>query len=63
MRIERLGEEKAQLAEDIREIYTEAKGTGFDTKVIRKLIARRKQDQDELAEQDALLETYERVFG
>ena len=62
-RIERLAVAKAQIAEDISEIYKEAKGTGFDVKVVRKLIARRKMDQTDREEQDALLETYERVFG
>ena len=62
-RIERLEEDKKAVADDIKEIYAEAKGNGFDTKVLRMLIRRRKQDRAERAEQDALLELYEGVFG
>jgi uncharacterized protein (UPF0335 family) len=62
-RIEHLAEEKDGMAADIREVYKEAKSAGFDTKVMRKLIARRKMDAAKREEQDALLETYERVFG
>lgn len=62
-RIERMEEEKKAIADDIREIYAEAKGNGFDTKVLRTLIKRRKQDANERAEQDALLELYEGVFA
>ena len=62
-RIERLAVEKAQIAEDISEIYKEAKGTGFDARALRTLIARRKMEAVYREEQDALLETYERVFG
>jgi uncharacterized protein (UPF0335 family) len=62
-RIERMEEEKKAIADDIKEIYAEAKGNGFDTKVLRTLIRRRKQDAAERAEQDALLELYEGVFA
>ena len=62
-RIERLEEEKAALAADIREIYAEAKGDGFDTKVLRQVIRRRKQDTAEMQEQDALLELYLSALG
>lgn len=58
-RIERLNEEKRGLQEDIKEIYAEAKGTGFDTKIMRKLIQRRKMDKADREEQDAILELYE----
>ncbi|QCO05461.1 DUF2312 domain-containing protein [Azospirillum argentinense] len=58
-RIERVEEEKRGLSEDIKEIYSEAKGTGFDTKIIRKVIARRKLDRADRQEQDNLLELYE----
>ncbi|MFZ3238081.1 MAG: DUF2312 domain-containing protein, partial [Stellaceae bacterium] len=51
-RIERLEEEKRTLAEDIKEVYAEAKGTGFDTKIMRQLIRIRKRDQDELDEEE-----------
>lgn len=57
-RIERLEEEKAALASDIREVYGEAKGTGFDTKIMRQVIKRRKIDRQTAAEQDALMEMY-----
>ena len=62
-RIERLEEEKAAMAADIREIYAEARGDGFDTKVLRQVIARRKKDAAELQEQDALLELYLSALG
>lgn len=58
-RIERLEEEKRGITEDIKEIYAEAKGTGFDTKIIRKVIQRRKMDKADRQEQDSLLELYE----
>lgn len=57
-RIERLELEKTELAADIREVYAESKTFGFDTKVIRKVIALRKQDANERAEQEALLDMY-----
>lgn len=62
-RIERLEEEKAALAEDIKEIYAEAKSTGFDTKTMRKLIRLRKMDSEKRQEEDALLETYKAAIG
>lgn len=62
-RIERLEEEKAVLAEDIKEVYSEAKGTGFDTKTIRKLIRLRKMDTDKRREEDELLELYKSAVG
>lgn len=57
-RIERLEGEKAELASDIREVFSEMKTFGLDTKVMRKIIALRKQDANERAEQEALLELY-----
>ena len=57
-RIERLEGEKAELASDIRDVYAEMKTFGLDTKVMRKVIALRKQDANERAEQEALLELY-----
>lgn len=57
-RIERLEAEKAELAEDIKEIYGESKAFGFDNKVLRQLIALRKKDENERAEQEALLDLY-----
>ncbi|HAH10999.1 MAG TPA: DUF2312 domain-containing protein [Alphaproteobacteria bacterium] len=62
-RIERLEEEKAALANDIKEVYAEAKGTGFDTKAIRKIIRIRKQDSAEREEEDAILELYMSALG
>ena len=62
-RIERLEEEKRTLANDIKEVYAEAKGTGFDTKIIRQLIRLRRMDKDDLDEQDTLLDIYKRAIG
>ncbi len=62
-RIERLEEEKAALANDIKEVYAEAKGNGFDTKAIRKVIRIRKMDASEREEQDAILELYMSALG
>lgn len=62
-RIERLEEEKKALAEDIKEVFAEAKGVGFDVKIIRQIIKIRKMDQDDLDEQEALLETYLHAIG
>ncbi|TNE57377.1 MAG: DUF2312 domain-containing protein [Alphaproteobacteria bacterium] len=62
-RIERLEEEKAAIAADIREIYAEAKGTGFDAKVMRQIVRIRKQDQNERQEQEALLDLYLHALG
>ena len=62
-RIERLEEEKAALASDIREVYAEAKGTGFDTKAIRQIVRLRKLDQSERQEQEALLDLYLHALG
>ncbi len=58
-RIERLEAEKAELASDIREVYAEVKTFGLDTKVMRKLVALRKQDANERAELEALLDIYQ----
>jgi uncharacterized protein (UPF0335 family) len=62
-RIERLEEEKRTLQEDIKEVYAEAKGTGFDTKIMRQLIKIRKMDKDDLDEQETLLDLYKRALG
>jgi uncharacterized protein (UPF0335 family) len=62
-RIERLEEEKRALAEDIKEVFAEAKGNGFDTKIMRQIIKIRRTDQDDLDEQEALLDTYMRALG
>ena len=57
-RIERLEEEKAAIGADIKEVYSEAKGTGFDTKVLRDVIKLRKMDQNERAEKAEILRVY-----
>jgi len=61
-RIERLEEEKAALAADIREIYSEAKGTGFDVKIIRQVVRLRKMDQSDRREQEEILDLYKRAL-
>jgi uncharacterized protein (UPF0335 family) len=62
-RIERLEEEKKTIADDIKDVYGEAKSTGFDTKILKKVISIRKQDKDERMEQEAILETYLMALG
>ncbi|GLK77064.1 UPF0335 protein R02793 [Methylopila jiangsuensis] len=62
-RIERLEEEKKGISDDIKEVYAEAKGNGFDVKVLRKVISLRKQDADERAEQEAILDLYLQALG
>lgn len=62
-RIERLEEEKKGIADDIKEVYAEAKGNGFDVKVLRKVISVRKQDASERAEQEAILDLYLAALG
>jgi uncharacterized protein (UPF0335 family) len=57
-RIEKLEEEKSGIAGDIKDVYAEAKGRGFDTKIIRKIIAMRKRDHAEIKEEEAVLELY-----
>ena len=62
-RIERLEEEKRALSEDIKEVYAEAKGNGFDAKIMRQLIRIRRMDKDDLDEQETLLDVYRRALG
>lgn len=62
-RIERLEEEKKALASDIKDIYAEAKGSGFDVKVLRQLISLRKKEPAEVEEQETLLDLYKRAIG
>lgn len=62
-RVERLEEEKKDLANDIRDVYAEAKGNGFDTKALRHVVKLRRQDKEELAEQKAILDTYLTALG
>ena len=61
-RIERLEEEKMALAADIREVYSEAKGAGFDVKVMRQLIRLRKLDKDDRTQMEEILSVYERAL-
>lgn len=61
-RIERLEEEKQALAADIREVYSEAKGAGFDVKVVRQLIRLRKLDKDDRIQMEEILSVYERAL-
>jgi uncharacterized protein (UPF0335 family) len=62
-RIERLEEEKAGIAEDIKEVFAELKGRGFDAKVTRQLLRIRKQDAAERQEQEAILDLYMQALG
>jgi uncharacterized protein (UPF0335 family) len=61
-RIERLEEEKAALAEDIREVFSEAKSAGFDVKILRQVIRLRKLDSSDRQEQEAILDLYKRAL-
>ena len=62
-RIERLEEEKKGVADDIKDVYAEAKATGFDTKTMRKVVGLRKMEKHARDEADALLETYRNALG
>jgi uncharacterized protein (UPF0335 family) len=62
-RIERLEEEKQAIADDIKQVYSEAKGSGYDTKIMRKVISIRKMDRDKRAEEEAMLELYLSALG
>jgi len=62
-RIEKLEDEKAMLAEDIKEVYAEAKGNGFDIKILRKIVSLRKQDADKRREEQAVLAVYMAELG
>jgi uncharacterized protein (UPF0335 family) len=62
-RFERMAAEKQDIADDQKEIMAEAKGRGYDVKVLRQIIARRKRDRDDLAEEQAILELYETAMG
>ena len=62
-RIERLEEEKKALSDDIREGYSEAKGTGFDVKILRQIIRLRKMDASDRNEMEEVLEVYKRALG
>ena len=62
-RVERLKEEKKTISDDIRDVYAEAKGNGFDVKALRTIVRLRKQDANERAEQETILETYMQALG
>jgi len=62
-RVERLTEQKKSLTEDINQVFAEAKGTGFDTKVMKKVIALRAMDPDDRKEQEYILDTYLSALG
>ncbi|NCO87064.1 MAG: DUF2312 domain-containing protein [Rhodobacterales bacterium] len=62
-RYERLEAEKKDIADAQKEVMAEAKGRGYDTKIIRKIIALRKRDGDDIAEEEAILETYKAALG
>ncbi len=62
-RIERLEEEKAAIADDIKEVYGEAKGNGFDVKVLRKIVRLRKVDRAEREEEEAIMDVYMAALG
>lgn len=62
-RIERLEEEKKAISDDIKDVFAEAKGNGYDVKALREVIRLRKQDKDERAEHEAILDTYLHALG
>jgi uncharacterized protein (UPF0335 family) len=62
-RHERLGAEKVNLAEQQKEVMAEAKSRGYDTAVLRKIIALRKRDKDDIAEEEAIMEMYKQALG
>ena len=62
-RVERLEEEKNNLLADIKEVFSEAKGLGYDPKIMRKILIIRKMDIDERLEQEALIDTYRAALG
>ncbi len=62
-RIERLEAEKKDIAEQQKEVMAEAKGRGYDTRVMRKIVALRKRDKDDIAEEEAVMEMYKEALG
>lgn len=62
-RVERLATEKAEIAEQIKEVFAEAKGNGFDVQVLRKVIARRKKDRAKVREEEAIMDLYLSALG
>ncbi len=62
-RVERLEEEKKVISDDVRDVYTEAKGNGYDVKALRTIVRLRKQDANDRAEEEVILETYMHALG
>ncbi len=62
-RVERLEEEKKGVADDISDVYSEAKAFGFDAKIMRQIVRLRKMTKDDRAEMEAILETYKKALG
>ena len=62
-RIERLEEEKKGIADDVRDVYSEAKARGYDAKIMRQIVRLRKMTKDDRAEMEAILETYKKALG
>ena len=62
-RVERLEEEKRDLADGLKEVYAEAKGRGYDTKVMRKVVALRRRTADDIAEEEAVMDLYREALG
>jgi len=62
-RIERLAEEKQGIADDIKDVFGEAKAVGYDVKIMREVLKLRKMNRDDIMERDALMETYRRAVG
>lgn len=62
-RIEKLEEEKRAIADDVKDVYAEAKGTGYDAKVLRRIVSERRQDSDKLREQEEIMALYRDALG
>lgn len=62
-RIERLDEDREAIVEDIKSVFEEAKGTGFDTKIMKKVLARRKKEREKVNAEDELIALYESALG
>lgn len=62
-RVERIAAEQKDLADAVKEVFAEANGRGYDVKILRKLLAMRKRDKDDLDEEDAILELYKAALG
>ena len=62
-RVEQLESEKREIAEQIKEVYSESKGRGYDTKALKTIISLRKKNKDDLAEEEAVLEVYKEALG